>query len=60
MLEAIARGALDPARMESWRELRRELAYLERRQDAAAAAAARGHARLLTRALRGRLREKYE
>jgi len=57
---AIERGELDPARLVSWNDLRRELAYLERRQDAAANAAARNYAKSMVRLLRGRLREKYE
>jgi ribosome biogenesis GTPase len=56
---AVRSGALDPARLESWRELGRELAFLERKQDAVAAAAAKNHAKSLDRLLRGRLREKY-
>ncbi|HTE43804.1 MAG TPA: ribosome small subunit-dependent GTPase A [Gemmatimonadaceae bacterium] len=57
---AIERGALDEARLASWRNLKRELAYLERRHDAAATAAARGQIKSLTRAARQRMKEKYE
>jgi ribosome biogenesis GTPase len=60
VLAALQRGALDAARFESWRGLQRELAYLERRQDAAAASAARASAKSMQHALRDRLREKYD
>jgi ribosome biogenesis GTPase len=60
VLAAVARGALDARRLENWRELGRELAYLERRQDAAAAASARAHAKSMQHALRTRLRDKYD
>ncbi len=45
-------GALDRARLESWRRLRRELDWLELRQDEAAAAAERARVRTLHRAHR--------
>jgi ribosome biogenesis GTPase len=38
VLTAVEQGALDPARLESWRKLQRELRWLERRQDARARA----------------------
>jgi ribosome biogenesis GTPase len=57
---AIERGALAEDRLTSWRDLRRELAYLERRQDAAAAAAARNHIKSIMRSVRARLRNKRE
>ncbi len=38
VLAAVAGGALDPARLESWRKLQRELRWLERRRDARARA----------------------
>lgn len=60
VLAALQRGMLDAARFESWRGLQRELAYLERRQDAATASAARAHAKSMQHALRNRLREKYD
>ena len=60
VLAAVERGSLAADRLASWHDLRRELAYLERRQDAAAAAAARNHAKSRVRALKGRLREKYD
>ena len=52
-------GVLDAARLESWRRLRRELAWLELRQDEAAAAAERARVRTLQRALRDHTRRKY-
>jgi len=39
--EAVESGALAPDRLESWRRLRRELAYLERKTDTTAARAER-------------------
>lgn len=59
VLAALERGVLDADRLHHWRELQRELAYLERRQDAAAAAAARAYAKSMQHALRDRLRDKY-
>lgn len=58
--DAVDRGRLSADRLESWKSLRRELAYLERRQDAAAAAQSRDHAKSLTRLLRARLQDKYD
>ncbi|HEY9225045.1 MAG TPA: ribosome small subunit-dependent GTPase A [Gemmatimonadaceae bacterium] len=55
---AVERGELDSSRLTSWHELRRELAYLERRQDAAAAAAMRNLSKSAQKLLRERLREK--
>ncbi|HEU4883425.1 MAG TPA: ribosome small subunit-dependent GTPase A [Longimicrobium sp.] len=52
-------GLLDPARLESWRRLRRELDWLEIRQDEAAAAAERARVKSLHRALRVHTRRKY-
>jgi ribosome biogenesis GTPase len=52
-------GALDPARLESWRRLRRELAWLEIRQDEAAAAAERARVKTINRAYRVHSRRKY-
>jgi ribosome biogenesis GTPase len=60
VLAALEQGVLDQTRLESWRNLQRELAYLERRQNAAAAAAAKSFARSMQHALRNRLREKYD
>lgn len=58
VLAARDAGTLDVERLESWRALRRELAYLERRQDAAAAAAWKSFAKSGEHALRARMREK--
>lgn len=52
-------GALDLARLESWRRLRRELAWLELRQDEAAAAAERARVKTIHRAQRAHCRNKY-
>jgi ribosome biogenesis GTPase len=60
VLEAVAAGTLDAGRLESWRALRRELAFLERKQDAALAAEAKRFAKSLDRLGRARLREKYD
>jgi ribosome biogenesis GTPase / thiamine phosphate phosphatase len=57
---AVERGTLAEDRLASRHQLRRELAYLERRQDIAAATAARNYAGSMVRALKGRLREKYD
>jgi ribosome biogenesis GTPase / thiamine phosphate phosphatase len=56
---AVAQGALPAERLESWHRLRRELAYLARKQDERAAADARGRIKSLTRGFRSRLRDKY-
>jgi ribosome biogenesis GTPase len=52
-------GRLDPARLESWRRLRRELDWLEIRQDEAAAAAERARVKTIHRAHRAHTRSKY-
>jgi ribosome biogenesis GTPase len=57
--EAVASGQLAGERLEHWHRLRRELAYLARKQDELASAAHRSRVRGLTRGLRNRLREKY-
>ena len=57
--EAIVRGDVTAERLEHWHHLRRELAYLERKQDERATAEARGRIKSLTRGLRSRLRDKY-
>ena len=59
VLAAVARGALPIDRLESWHRLRRELAYLARKQDERATAEARGRIKSLTRGLRSHLRDKY-
>jgi ribosome biogenesis GTPase len=57
---AVSDGRLDVARLESWRALQRELAYLARRQDEVAAAAERARVKAIHRAQRARLRRKRE
>jgi ribosome biogenesis GTPase len=59
VLEAIRLGELPLDRLEHWRKLRRELAYLARKQDERAASAARARVRSLTRDVRAHIREKY-
>ena len=56
---AVADGRIPAERLEHWRQLERELAYLARRQDELAAAASRSHAKSMERLVRERLREKY-
>ena len=55
---AVADGRLDEGRLDAWRALRRELAWLERRQDARAAAERRGQERSAAKALRDVVRRK--
>jgi ribosome biogenesis GTPase / thiamine phosphate phosphatase len=57
--DAVRQGALPAERLESLHRLRRELAYLARKQDERATAEARGRIKSLTRGLRSRLRDKY-
>jgi ribosome biogenesis GTPase / thiamine phosphate phosphatase len=57
---AVELGALEESRLTSWHDLRRELAYLDRKQDAAAAAAMLSGTKSVTRLLRDRLKEKYD
>ena len=57
--DAVDRGELAVERLEHWHQLRRELAYLERKQDERATAEARARIKSLTRGLRSRLRDKY-
>jgi ribosome biogenesis GTPase / thiamine phosphate phosphatase len=56
--EAVADGRLDAARLDHWRALERELSYLARRQDEAAAAQERARVKALHRAQRARMRDK--
>jgi ribosome biogenesis GTPase len=56
---AVEAGGLPEARLEHWRKLARELAYLARRQDELAAAADRSRTKSLQRLLRTHLRHKY-
>ena len=57
--EAIDRGDLAQERLDHWHHLRRELAYLERKQDDRAAAEARAKIRSLMRGVRHHIRRKY-
>ena len=57
---AIASGTLDPDRLASWRKLKRELAYFERKVDFTAAAAAKGYAKSLIKLGKKRIAEKYD
>jgi ribosome biogenesis GTPase len=56
---AVESGELLAGRLEHWHQLRRELAYLARKQDERAMAEMRSRIRSLTRGLRTRLRDKY-
>ena len=56
---AAENGALDPARLESWRRLLRELAWLGLRQDQAAAAQEKARVRAIHRGQRAHHRRKY-
>ena len=60
VLTAVANGILDADRLDSWRALHRELAFLERKQDPTAAAEAKRYAKSLDRLGRARLKEKYD
>ena len=57
--DAVASGELASERLEHWHRLRRELAFLARKQDERANAEQRTRIRSLTRGLRAHLRRKY-
>ena len=57
-IAAVTEGTLDAERLESWRALQRELAWLARRQDERLAAEATAHAKSMQRALRAHLKDK--
>jgi ribosome biogenesis GTPase / thiamine phosphate phosphatase len=57
--EAVDAGVLSADRLEHWHKLRRELAYLARKQDEAADAQYRRSIRGLMRNVRAHLRDKY-
>ena len=57
--DAVARGELAAERLDHWHHLRRELAYLERKQDERLSSEALGRIKSVTRGLRSRLRDKY-
>jgi len=52
VIQAVENGSLDPARLESHRKLKRELAHFERRHDARAQAGQRRHWKSVTKSLR--------
>lgn len=56
---AVARGALDPARLESRAKLLRELAYLDRRDDPIAAAEERRRWKIIHKSAQEWMRQKY-
>jgi ribosome biogenesis GTPase len=56
---AVDAGRLPAERLEHWRRLQRELAYLARRQDALAAATARSQTKSVMRLAREHIRRKY-
>ena len=56
--DAVGRGELAAQRLEHWHRLRRELAYLERKQDDRAAAEAKAQIRSLMRNVRQHIRNK--
>jgi ribosome biogenesis GTPase len=60
VLDALASGALDADRLESWRRLRREIAWLERKRDERARAEHGAEIRTLMRSVRAHLKRKYE
>ena len=55
--EAMESGAIDVDRVGAWRKLRRELEFLERRQQPLSEAAERARGKSLSRMFRARLRE---
>lgn len=55
---ALADGALDAERLESWRKLQRELAFLERKRDAGLQAAERQKWKQIHREMRRRYKER--
>jgi len=57
--DAVSRGLLVGERLEHWHHLRRELAYLERKQDERAAAEAKARIKGLMRSVRTHLRNKH-
>ena len=58
VLAAVADGALEPGRLTNFHKMRAELAFLERRDDAAAAAKRKQSDRVANKALQKRLRDK--
>jgi ribosome biogenesis GTPase len=60
VLAAVDAGRLLAERLEHWRQLQRELAYLARRQDKAAEAEERARTASIHRSARRRIRDKYK
>jgi ribosome biogenesis GTPase len=60
VLAAVDDGRLSAERLEHWRQLQRELAYLARRQDKLAAAEERARTKALHRLARKWIRDKYK
>jgi ribosome biogenesis GTPase len=60
VLAAVDEGRVPAERLEHWRQLQRELAYLARRQDKLAAAEERARTRALHRLARKWIRDKYK
>lgn len=56
---AVESGQLPAERLEHWHQLRRELAYLARKQDELATSQQRNRIKSLMRGVRKRLRDKY-
>ena len=59
VVDAVARGALAAERLEHWYHLKRELAFLARKQDGRAASEARAQLRTLMRGVRVHFRNKH-
>ena len=59
VLAAVENGVLAAERLEHWHRLKRELAYLERKQDEVAAAELRGRVKSIMRNVRVHMRRKY-
>ena len=57
--EAVEAGKLSPARLDHWHHLRRELAWLARRQDARAMSEERNRVKSIMRGARQWIRDKY-
>jgi ribosome biogenesis GTPase len=57
--EAVEAGKLSPARLEHWHHLRRELAWLARKQDARAISEERNRVKSIMRGARQWIRDKY-
>jgi ribosome biogenesis GTPase len=60
VLEGVLAGRLAADRLDNWRQLQRELAFLARRQDRLAAAEDRAKVRAIHRSARKWIRDKYK